>query len=312
MNRNFPFVLIVFVLSLTRVRFSLARSRLSILGSMRELLRRLNLRPNGFPSLSGKRDAVGRAISGISYLIFACSSRLGSLLSLIIQSGPKPEMPLLKTTMAAALCSLIIETMQFFLPERHPTASDFLMNTAGGFRWCLARSSGNPIVFLGSFRRHRDQGTSSSQEPHQASGELRHWVWLSQMPPWYWWGGTRDAVRRSSSESIRSRPTLPRSLSKRTFLCRTMCGSWQRPFDRSLNMWMCSSITPAHASIPMEQPSEGFERTFATNHLGHFLLTSLLLEPLREALSARIITVSSAAHRAANVDGIWSYQGARI
>ena len=65
----------------------------------------------------------------------------GILLSLIIQSGPKPEMPLLKTTMAAALCSLIIEAMQFFLPERHPTASDFLMNTAGGFvgAWLVAR-----------------------------------------------------------------------------------------------------------------------------------------------------------------------------
>ena len=53
---------------------------------------------------------------------------------------------------------------------------------------------------------------------------------------------------------------------------------------------------------------EGFERTFATNHLGHFLLTCLLLEHLRATPSARIITVSSVAHRAAKVDGIWSYQ----
>ena len=65
----------------------------------------------------------------------------GVLLSLMIQGGPRPEMPLLKATMAAALCSLLIETMQFFLPQRHPTASDFLMNTAGGLvgAWLVAR-----------------------------------------------------------------------------------------------------------------------------------------------------------------------------
>jgi glycopeptide antibiotics resistance protein len=65
----------------------------------------------------------------------------GVLLSLIVQSGPRPEMLLRKTTLAAALCSLIIEATQFFLPERHPTASDLLMNTIGGFLggWLVAR-----------------------------------------------------------------------------------------------------------------------------------------------------------------------------
>ena len=53
---------------------------------------------------------------------------------------------------------------------------------------------------------------------------------------------------------------------------------------------------------------DGFERTFATNHLGHFLLTCQLLDHLRAAPSARIITVSSSAHRAAKPDGIWSYK----
>jgi NAD(P)-dependent dehydrogenase (short-subunit alcohol dehydrogenase family) len=39
---------------------------------------------------------------------------------------------------------------------------------------------------------------------------------------------------------------------------------------------------------------DGFELTFATNHLGPFLLTGLLLDCL--ALQARIVTVSSRAH----------------
>ena len=42
--------------------------------------------------------------------------------------------------------------------------------------------------------------------------------------------------------------------------------------------------------------ANGFELTFATNHLGHFLLTHLLLEPL-EAGRGRIVNVSSRGHR---------------
>lgn len=45
-----------------------------------------------------------------------------------------------------------------------------------------------------------------------------------------------------------------------------------------------------------EMSKDGFEMTFAVNHLGHFLLTHLLL-PLLERGQARIISVSSEAHR---------------
>ena len=42
---------------------------------------------------------------------------------------------------------------------------------------------------------------------------------------------------------------------------------------------------------------DGFEETFAINHLAYFSLTNLLLNKIKESNSARIVNVSSAAHQ---------------
>ncbi len=58
-------------------------------------------------------------------------------------------------------------------------------------------------------------------------------------------------------------------------------------------------INNAGGSIPGKQASfspDGFEMTFATNHLGHFLLTNLLLSSLKQSSPARVLTVSSQLH----------------
>ena len=47
------------------------------------------------------------------------------------------------------------------------------------------------------------------------------------------------------------------------------------------------------------ETQEGFEETFGVNHLGHFLLTDLLLERLRASAPARVVVVSSDAHKGA-------------
>jgi NAD(P)-dependent dehydrogenase (short-subunit alcohol dehydrogenase family) len=48
---------------------------------------------------------------------------------------------------------------------------------------------------------------------------------------------------------------------------------------------------------PRETTVDGFELQFATNHLGHFALTGLLLDRLLPVPSSRVVTVSSTGHR---------------
>jgi NAD(P)-dependent dehydrogenase (short-subunit alcohol dehydrogenase family) len=47
--------------------------------------------------------------------------------------------------------------------------------------------------------------------------------------------------------------------------------------------------------------ADGLEMTFTVNHLAYFLLTHLLLDVLRASAPARIVNVSSAAHRGASL-----------
>jgi NAD(P)-dependent dehydrogenase (short-subunit alcohol dehydrogenase family) len=56
-------------------------------------------------------------------------------------------------------------------------------------------------------------------------------------------------------------------------------------------------------AAPYHRTEDGFELTFATNHLGPFALTGLLLDRLLDTPGSRIVTVSSVGHR----DGVMHF-----
>ncbi|AZI43544.1 SDR family NAD(P)-dependent oxidoreductase [Deinococcus psychrotolerans] len=54
-------------------------------------------------------------------------------------------------------------------------------------------------------------------------------------------------------------------------------------------------------ATPQSQTADGFEMQFGTNHLGHFLLTELLMPALLAAAPSRVVALSSIGHRRSNI-----------
>jgi NAD(P)-dependent dehydrogenase (short-subunit alcohol dehydrogenase family) len=62
-------------------------------------------------------------------------------------------------------------------------------------------------------------------------------------------------------------------------------------------------VNNAGVMVPPEgRTADGFELQFGINHLGHFALTGLLLERLVATGEARVVTVSSVAHKGGRID----------
>ena len=71
---------------------------------------------------------------------------------------------------------------------------------------------------------------------------------------------------------------------------RAFAQAWDGPLDLLVNN--AGVMAPPR----LIRTEDDFELQFATNHLGHFVLTGLLLPTLEAAPAARVVTVSSIAH----------------
>ncbi len=62
-------------------------------------------------------------------------------------------------------------------------------------------------------------------------------------------------------------------------------------------------VNNAGGLVPKREMSvDGIEKTFATNHMGYFILTNLLLATLAKSAPSRIVNVASAVHHYAKLD----------
>jgi len=109
--------------------------------------------------------------------------------------------------------------------------------------------------------RDRGRGEAALAEIAAASGGRRPTLYLADL-------GVQAQIRRVADEILAS----------------------GRPIHVLLN-------NAGLINLKRELTADGLEATFAVNHLGYFLLTSLLLERIRESAPARIVNVASDAHR---------------
>jgi NAD(P)-dependent dehydrogenase (short-subunit alcohol dehydrogenase family) len=80
---------------------------------------------------------------------------------------------------------------------------------------------------------------------------------------------------------------------------------------RSFASWFASTHRRLHLLInnagvmytPLERTAEGFEMQFGTNHLGHFLLTCLLVPQLLADPPSRVVNLTSGGHRGSDI--VW-------
>ena len=112
-------------------------------------------------------------------------------------------------------------------------------------------------------------------------------------------GRTLDKATRAC-ESVSGR-TTPVALELTDFESVVRCAATVRAMDTPVDALMCNAGVMA---LPELEQVYGLEKQFVTNHLGHYLLTRLLLDRVLAAPQGRVVVVSSSALKWAAPEGI--------
>lgn len=103
-----------------------------------------------------------------------------------------------------------------------------------------------------------------------------------------------DVIKRSGSEKVDLMLVDFASMSS----IRKFADEFRSKYDR-LDVLVNNA---GAVNMRRSETEDGFETTFGVNHLGYFLLTNLLLDTIKASAPARIVNVSSRAHKRATMD----------
>lgn len=114
-------------------------------------------------------------------------------------------------------------------------------------------------------------------------------------------GAARTLDKARSACASVAGDTTPVACELADFASVRACAEAVRSLDRPLDMLICNAGIMAP---PRLEQRHGLELQFVTNHLGHFLLVTSLLDRVKAAPAGRVVMVSSAAHQFAPAAGI--------